>query len=234
MEELAERLVAVLGLAHPPVALRFVTEKPAGVRTLVASVPSACSLWRKAETGTFYASAQRHHGCPVGTFVMGFPVDEVNEQLGAVMETMVACGYFSADEAGAIPTVREPAAGIVYGPLAETDRVPDVVLMWVTAKQAMLLGEASGSASWTADPTTTTGRPGCAVLPRAMNSNEPAMSLGCIGMRTFTGIPDHLMAVAVPGPVLAGFVATVERLAASNDSMRRVYNSMLESTVPNS
>lgn len=234
MEELAKRLVAVLGLDIPPVALRFVTEQPAGVRSLNKPVPSACSLWREAETGTFYASAQRHHGCAVGTFVMGFPVDEVSDQLGAVMTAMAECGYLSPEEAASIPTVRKSATGVVYGPLADADQVPDVVLMWVTAKQVMLLGEANGSAAWTADPTTISGRPGCAVLSRAMTDQAPAMSVGCIGMRTFTGIPDHLMAVAVPGPVLADFVDSVERLAASNDSMRQLYNTMLKATLTTS
>ena len=227
MHELADRLTAVLDLEIPPVVLRFVTDEPAGVPSLTGTFPSACSLWREAESHTFYASAQSHHGCAVGTMVMGFPVDEVSDQLGAVMTAMAACDYLAPEEATLVPTVRKPAAGIVYGPLAEADGLPDVMLMWVNAKQAMLVGEAAGSAAWTSDATATSGRPGCAVLPRAMNGEEPAMSVGCIGMRTFTGISDHLMMVAVPGAVLADFVGSLEHLAASNGSMQEMYSTML-------
>lgn len=229
MQELANRLISVLGLDHPPVALRFVTETPAGFPPLTKAFPSACSLWREAESRTFYAAAESHHGCAVGTMVMGFPVGAVNDKLGTVMTAMAACGYLSPEEAAAIPTVRQPASGIVYGPLAEAGQLPDVVLMWINAKQAMLVGEAAGSAAWTSDATTVTGRPGCAVLPRAMNDGKPAMSVGCIGMRTFTGIPDHTMVVAVPGAALADFVGNVERLAASNDTMQEIYRAMLTS-----
>jgi uncharacterized protein (DUF169 family) len=226
VQELANRLTTVLDLAHPPVALRFVAEKPAEIAPLTGAFPSACSLWREAESRTFYAPARSHHGCAVGTMVMGFPVDEVSDKLDAVVTAMAACGYLSPEEAAAIPTVRQPASGIVYGPLADADRPPDAVLLWMNAKQAMLLAEAAGSAAWTTDPMAVTGRPGCAVVPGAMNGGKPAMSVGCIGMRTFTGIPDHLMVVAVPGAVLADLVDSVERLAASNDTMQEMYSAM--------
>lgn len=52
------------------------------------------------------------------------------------------------------------------------------------------------------------------------------MSIGCIGMRTFTEIPDDRILVAMPGVSVAAFIADVERLNAANDAMRQIYRGM--------
>lgn len=231
MQEIASRLTRVLNLDLPPVALRFVQEKPADVQEVEDGFPSPCSLWRAAESRLFYAPAAKHHGCAVGTMVMGFPVEQVSEQLSVVVTAMAECGYLSPDEAASIPTVAKQAVGIVYGPLAELAEAPDAVLIWADAKQLMVLGEAAGSAAWTAEDTVVTGRPGCAVLPRAMNSGAPAMSVGCIGMRTFTRVPDNLMPVAIPGVVIGQFVGRLEQVRSANESMRGIYQGMLDDAV---
>jgi len=211
----------------PPVGLRFVSEAPAGVPEVGRDFPSSCSFWREAEHRTFYASAQRHEHCAVGAMVMGFQLpEEVTKRLGEVVSAMTECGYLSPEEAASIPTIAEPYAGVVYGPLAEATEPVDIVLVWVTAKQAMLCGESVGSAAWTAQPTTVTGRPACAALPRAMSSGAPAMSIGCIGMRTFTEIADDRILLTVPAAGLERFVVAVERITAANEAMLRIYREM--------
>jgi len=229
VQELAHRLTAALQLDLPPVGLRFVCEEPADVPEVGRDFPSSCSFWREAEHRTFYAPARRHEHCAIGAMVMGLQLPEVTERLVEAVSTMAECGYLSPAEAASIPTIAEPHAGIVYGPLAEATEPPDVVLIWVTAKQAMLCGEAAGSAAWTAQPTVVTGRPACAALPRAMRSGAPAMSIGCIGMRTFTEIADDRILLAVPAAGLAGFVAEVERIGAANDAMLQIYREMRDS-----
>lgn len=227
MEEFARRLTIALGLDLPPVALRFVSEAPADVSEVGRDLPSSCSYWREAENRTFYAALDRHLHCAIGAMVMGFPLPaEVAAQLGEVVNMMAECGYLSPEEAAAIPVMPKGHVGIVYGPLSQTPQTPDLVLLWASAKQAMLCGEAAGSAAWTSDPTTVTGRPGCAALPRAMSGGSPAMSVGCIGMRTFTEVPDDRILVAIPGVRLAAFVADVERLKAANDAMQQIYREM--------
>lgn len=227
MEEFARRLTVALELDLPPVALRFVSHAPDDVPEVGRDLPSSCSYWREAENRTFYASLDQHLHCAIGAMVMGFQIsDEVRAQLGEVITAMAECGYLSPEEAAAIPVMPKGHVGIVYGPLSQTPQTPDLMLLWANAKQAMLCGEAAGSAAWTSDPTTMTGRPGCAALPRAMNGGSPAMSIGCIGMRTFTEIPDDRILVAVPGVGLAAFIADVERLNAANDAMRQIYRGM--------
>ena len=53
------------------------------------------------------------------------------------------------------------------------------------------------------------GRPGCAVLPLTISTGEVALSFGCKGNRTFTGLPDNEVYVCVPG---ARWPSVVERL----------------------
>jgi uncharacterized protein (DUF169 family) len=230
--ELARDISAVLGLENPPVALTFVDEAPAGVPTATQAVPSACSFWREAEKGTFFASAEQHNNCPIGAMVMGFALpEEVQTRLGELVTGMCDAGYLAADEPAAIPGVKARHAGIVYGPLAEA-AAPDVALIWVTPQQAMLCNEAMGAANWTTPAPTTTGRPGCAALPMAMNEDTPTLSLGCAGMRTFTGIGADRMLVAVPGSKVEQFVAALQQTSAVNAQMLSYYEGQRDQFAP--
>lgn len=221
--DLASRLQADLELTHPPVAMAFVDQAPAGVAAAPGPVPSACSFWRAAEQGTFYASASDHFNCPIGSMVMGFELpEEVQQQLGQLVGGMCDKRYLSADEPPKIPVVKTAHAGIVYGPLTEASE-PDVVLLWVTPRQAMLCNEAMGTAAWTAGVPVTTGRPGCAALPLAMAEGSPSISLGCAGMRTFTDIGDGHMLIAVPGSRLADFADAIGQTVGVNVEMDEFY-----------
>jgi uncharacterized protein (DUF169 family) len=221
----AQRLSTLLSLQNPPIALAFVDQPPEGVAQASKPVPSACTFWRQAEQGTFYAAAAQHFNCPVGSMVMGFELPAaVGEQLGGLVQSMCDARYLSMDEAAMIPAVGRHSAGIVYGPLREFPLDPDLVVLWVNVAQAMLYSEAAGRASWTGTPMDVTGRPGCAALPRALHSNQPGMSLGCAGMRTFTEIGDDMNLAAIPGSALAGFLDALAGTVESNAAMRSFYS----------
>src|SRR5215472_11253410 len=102
----AERLATLLPLQHPPIALAFVSEPPEGVTQASAPVPSACTFWRHAEQGTFYAGAEQHFNCPVGAMVMGFDLPPaITAELGGLVQSMCDARYLSPDEAAKIPAV---------------------------------------------------------------------------------------------------------------------------------
>src|SRR5487761_1327844 len=102
-QELANRITGLLSLTAPPIALSFVAEPPADISSYSKEVPSACSFWRDAEKTTFYASAEKHHNCPVGSMVMGFSLSgAVQESLGETVTTMCQQQYISADEPASI------------------------------------------------------------------------------------------------------------------------------------
>ncbi|SRR6266545_2470763 len=222
----AGKISSGLALGTPPVALAFVAEPPAGVASTDRAVPSSCTFWRQAEQGVFYASAEQHFNCPVGAMVMGFQLPEaLQEQLGGLVGKMCECGYLGAEEAASIPSVGRGSAGIVYGPLADFPMAPDVVLLWLTPAQAMLFSEAAGSASWSDSPATATatGRPACAALPLAMVNGRTSLSLGCMGMRTFTDVADDRLLAAIPAAEVDEFVGALERTMAANEEMRSFY-----------
>jgi uncharacterized protein (DUF169 family) len=227
--DLAARITDELGLDLPPVALAFRDAPPAGVTVTDAIVPSACAFWRLAENGAFYAPVARHANCPIGAFVMGFELSEaLMAELQGLIGQMTACGYVHESEPAHIPTDRRRAKGILYGPLADFPDAPDAVLMWLAPDQAMIWSEAVGGATWGgAHPSTVFGRPACAAIPKAMDAGGPTLSLGCMGMRTFTKIPaDRILAVG-PGPRLAEFVEAIARTATVNGSMRTFYEGRL-------
>lgn len=224
-EDLANELIANLRLELPPVALAYVAERPADVPDWEGEVPSSCSFWRHGEKRVLYASAQRHFNCPVGAMTQGFELpDAVQRELGGAVQLMGGAGYVGGDEPPHIPVVDRKPSGIVYGPLAEFPLAPDLVLMWLAPAQGMLYGETLGQVSWSdGSPMAVYGRPTCAALPVALKSGRPTMSVGCLGMRTYTEIgPDRFLAV-VPGSALEAFGASLRKVAEANRAMGDYY-----------
>lgn len=224
-DALSQGLTSRLGLESPPVALAFVDEAPAGVQPARFEVPSACTFWRKAESEVFFASAESHFNCPVGAMVMGFELPEaVGQQLMGLVGDMCGCEYLVAEEATAIPSVKRQTKGIVYGPLEHFPLVPDLILMWLTPRGAMIWNEATGTSQWTETaPSAPTGRPGCAALPIALAGERPALSLGCIGMRTFTEVSDDRLLAVLPGGKADTFLEKLSGTVAANESMESYY-----------
>jgi uncharacterized protein (DUF169 family) len=214
----ARTLVDELKLERTPVALAFVDAPPAGIDVTTATEPSACTFWRQAEHGLFYAAADRHQECGVGAMTMGFEVPE--DRMPAAMEligTMVNMGYLDMAETAHLPMVQKPHRGIVYGPLASFPLEPDVALAIVTPAQGMVLAEASDAVTLREQPgLPTMGRPACAAVAWSANRDTVAMSLGCIGARTYVEVPDDRAIVVIPGAALDGIAERLGRLARAN------------------
>ncbi len=133
-------------LDKPAIGLAFVNDPPPEVAGLEDVAPSSCAFWREAETKVFYASAEDHYNCPLGAMVMGFPLpdpqmDRLMQEVGMMCES----SYVREEEVPNVPKVERSASGIVYGPLGQLPVQPDVVLLWVTPRQAMVVGAARGS-----------------------------------------------------------------------------------------
>lgn len=221
----ASQIASKLGLAAPPVALAFVEAPPPGVRGFDQEVPSACTLWRIAETSTFYAPAEKHFNCPIGTMTMGFEMPgPVKENLMALVQMMFGCGYVAPEETAKIPYVTKKKNGIVYGPLKEFPMAPDLVLMWLTPAQAMLYSEAAGTCRWNEElPPAAFGRPSCAALPIAFGRGHATLSLGCTGMRIFTDISENRLLAVLPGAQLEAFLQGLASVSEANSTMLQFY-----------
>ena len=227
--EVGATIIAALDLDQPPVALAFVEQPPAGVATTRLDLPSSCAFWRSAERGMFYAPAEAHFRCAVGAMVMGFDLPEaVSSELQRLVGDMCNCGYISSDEPPRIPAVASKPKGIVYGPLDAFPLRADVVVCWLSPLQAMVWNEASGDARWTREiPAPVSGRPACAAVPAAISQNKPILSLGCIGMRTFTEVSGDRMLAIIPGPLLAEFATKLQVMRSANDTMQSYYKGRL-------
>ena len=223
---IASKLQTMLGLSRTPVALTWVDAPPDMVQTVDRPVPSACTFWTLAESDVFYAPDATHSNCPVGAMTMGFELTEQTQtNLMTIVEKMISDVYLGSEEPPVIPTMQSPAQGIVYGPLSEFPLDPDAVLMWLTPATTMLFNEASGDAAWNDTARGgALGRPTCGALPRAINGDRPVTSLGCAGMRTFTGVPDDLLLAVVPGPMLGTFVGRLEDALGANAAMQEFYD----------
>jgi uncharacterized protein (DUF169 family) len=126
--------------------------------------------------------------------------------------------------------VTKAKSGILYGPLPEFPIDPDLVLMWLSPRQAMIFSEAAGYADWvTAVDARTLGRPGCAALPIALGGSKPVLTFGCAGMRTFTRISEDRLLAVVPGEKASEVVASLESAAESNRKMQLLYDAQVMS-----
>lgn len=214
----ARTLVDELNLERTPVAMAFVDGPPAEVAMVTATEPSACTFWRQAEQGLFYATADRHLECGVGTMTMGFEVPE--DRMPAAMEligTMVNMGYLDSAETAHLPMVRKPHRGILYGPLATFPLEPDVALAIVSPAQGMVLAEASDAVALRPQPgLPTMGRPACAAVAWSANQGDVTLSLGCIGARTYVEVPDDRAIVMIPGAALDQVADRLGALAQAN------------------
>jgi uncharacterized protein (DUF169 family) len=217
----ADALIGALALERPPVGLAFVDGPPAGVSATESVPPTACTFWRLGERALFYAEASRHFDCPVGSIAMGWELPpERQAQAEQVVGTMIELGYVSADEVAHVPAVKEPAAGILYGPLAQFPIQPKVVVAIASPFQAMLLAEADEAVKL-GQPTLlpTLGRPACGAVAWSANEATTVMSVGCIGARTHLDLPADRAVVVIPGERLDRLVQRLPTIVRANEAL---------------
>jgi uncharacterized protein (DUF169 family) len=220
-QDLALRFIDLLQLKQPPVGLTFVDDAPEGVQHINARVPSACTFWRLAEKGVFYAEAEDHQECPIGMMTMGFTMPEASQQRAqALVQTMANVQYFSPAEVSALPIVNKPHRSIVYGRLDQFPVEADVVLCILDTQQAMLVAEAMGNMNWLQQGGQSSfGRPTCAVIPRTMQTGATSISFGCVGARTYTGLTPSEVILTLPGHEFAGLVERLQTTVAANAAL---------------
>ena len=202
---LTQLLAYSLDIETPPVAMAFVEDQPADIAPLYADPPSFCSLWRLAELRVFYASAEQHDGCGIGGMVSGFKTEKGREaDLAALLTEMCDAEVGTTEEIAQTARFRSPGAGVVYGPLWKMPLEPDLAVMWATLPQMGVVQEIVGKVMWRNNPQGANfTRPACGVLPIAHQHQRTALSLGCVGMRLYTGMPPHLFLIAIPPSQLA-------------------------------
>jgi uncharacterized protein (DUF169 family) len=230
-----DNLTRKLKLTHTPIGLAFLEEAPSGVKHYNEAVPSACSFWKAAERGLFYANASDHYNCPIGAITQGFPIpQEVGQNAQELIGMMGKLSYLEAAEANSVPGVEKGHKVIVYGPLKGFDQIePDVVLLICTPFQAMMVSEAGGIAAWGGFvESRTLGRPACAVIPTSLKTGATTVSMACMGARTFADIKEEELLVAVPIPALARIERQLPIILDANVGMKDFYQTRKDNFTP--
>ena len=211
---LAETLSKALHLAVAPIAISFEDQDQTGVPAFDepmsepaadgrrGRVPAGCVFWVRAAERTFATAAEDHGNCSVGRYTHGLAsMEEIagNGDVAALLES----GWVDAEAVAGIPSVAERPASIVYGPLAESPRDPDVVLLRVNGRQMMVLSDAMPGLR-------IEGKPQCHIVALAKEGTAAA-SVGCALSRARTGMKPEEMTFAFPGGQLAQVVEAVAR-----------------------
>jgi uncharacterized protein (DUF169 family) len=213
-------LRSLLGLQGAPIAITFSDQAPPNIEPHDAPIPSptpdgrtgrvpaGCVFWIHATERTFTTVAADHGNCSVGSVTHGFKtLEEVssNADVAALLES----GWVTMDIMPTLPVVQQRSNFITYGPLSETPSAPDVILLRLNARQAMVLSDALPELRFE-------GKPQCHIIPMAKEGQDVAVSVGCMLSRVRTGMSNHEMTGAVPGPRLAEVVEKLKRTSAAD------------------
>jgi uncharacterized protein (DUF169 family) len=222
---LAEALTKALHLAVPPIAICFETEPPDAVPAFDepisdpapdgrrGRVPAGCVFWVRALESTFATVPEDHGNCSVGRYTHGLAtMEEIagNGDVAALLES----GWVDAGAVSRLPSVSVRPGSIVYGPLSEAPREPDVVLARVNGRQLMVLSDALPALR-------IEGKPQCHIVALAKEHGETAVSVGCALSRARTGMRADEMTFAFPGSRLAEVVDAVERTSAVDSAVAK-------------
>jgi uncharacterized protein (DUF169 family) len=211
-------LTRLLGLRRPPVAVTFCTEEPAGMRKFAGQAPSGCTFWKLAADGEpFYTVPSDHYNCAIGSYThnIQLPKERAGE-LEGVLGFMSQIGYVKREEVPQIPRWSQPPAAVAYARLEDATLPPDVVVVAGSARAAMLLAEASMAAG--ASSGLTLPRPTCMAIPAA-HAGGTTMSLGCIGNRVYTDLPDDELYSMIRGRDLESVVEALGRIVSANEQL---------------
>ena len=181
---LAATLADSLHLRQIPIAVRFADAVPDGMKTFSGTVAAGCRFWQEAALETFATVARQHDLCGIGLYTHNLGQTPATQtDLGDTLKVFADLGYVREQDLPLIPVLNRPAKVVIYGPLAESRGMQDVVLLFVRADQALVLSEASQQIEGGLPPAM--GRPACAVIPHAVNTGRTALSLGCCGARAY-------------------------------------------------
>jgi uncharacterized protein (DUF169 family) len=211
-------LTHALGLTRRPVAVAALDQAPAGVAAFTGTLPSGCSFWSLAAAGrTFSTAPGDHYNCPIGSYTHNIPLPPAREpELMQTLSLMADIGYIRMEEVGGIPRLPHTPGVIVYAPLGETPVPPDAVIVSGPPGRMMLLHEAATRAGIAAQPLF--GRPTCMAIPAAMG-NTFVSSMGCIGNRIYTGLPDTDMYTTIAGTQIAAVAGQLETITTANAAL---------------
>jgi uncharacterized protein (DUF169 family) len=230
--EMARTLQESIGLASPPIAICFADNMPEGVAKWTDRAPAGCRFWQEAANQVFATSASDHSLCAIGMFTHNLDTTEAEDiDRGDALKVFADLGYVREQDIPGIPVLGRRAAYVIYGPLESIPLMPDVVLLFGTAGQMLILSEACQQVEGGLPPAM--GRPACAIVPQTFNTGRAALSLGCCGARAYLDVLTEEVALwALPGSKLNLYLERLVALAEAN-SVLTTFHQMRRKDVEN-
>jgi uncharacterized protein (DUF169 family) len=195
---LAQELIRLLDLDHPPVAVAFhETEPAAPLGSRPAPEPAGCCFWQHAEQRPLHTIAADHAHCSVGSYTHGL-ISLAAAAAGEDTAALLGSGWITEADLATAPRVATVPAAITYAPLDDASDA-DVVLVRLTASSLMALQAGCPELA-------VVTKPQCQIVPLALEGTI-AVSPGCAVSRVRTGLPADELTCALPARDLAAVVA---------------------------
>ena len=219
-ELMSHSLQDVLNLSCPPIAISFLDAMPDDIEAYGSDYPAptedgrtgavsaGCVFWIRAAERTFSTIPEDHGNCSVGSLTHGL-IDLEQAANKADVKAVCEAKWVSPEVFPHIPTVSKRPKCIVYGPLAEVRKLPDVVFLRVNAKQAMQLHSALPTLRFE-------GKPQCHIIPLSVEQQQPAISVGCMLSQVRTGMTNNEMSCALPGAQVADMIDALRQTVAAD------------------
>ena len=223
--QVSKRLEKALHLAEPPIAIGFADNEvesisrfdepfaPASPDGRTGRVPAGCVFWMKAATQSFSTEPADHGNCSVGSLTHGLlKMDQIGSN--SDVAELLGSGWVSMDMVPQIPVVAKKHNFVNYGPAADCEFQPDVILIRINGRQMMVISDAVSDLS-------VQGKPQCHIVAMAKEQNVIAASVGCALSRARTGMGPSEMTCAIPASRLSEFVDNIERVSAIDNQVAK-------------
>jgi uncharacterized protein (DUF169 family) len=213
---IAASLIGALDLQQSPVSISFTEAKPSGLGEHEGRVAAGCRFWQDGATAAFATEPQDHGMCAIGVYTHNLPSTAAGDvDLQDALRVFGELDYVRPEDVARIPVLTNRPSYVIYSPLDRAPLPPDVVLLFVNARQTLILSEATQQVEDQNAPAM--GRPACAVVPQVMNTGRAALSLGCCGARAYLDVlSDDIAVFALPGAKLEAYARRIESLTKAN------------------
>jgi uncharacterized protein (DUF169 family) len=221
---IAKTLSDSLHLRVAPVAVCLTSKAPEGVPSSSQAAAAGCVFWERGAKGAFVTSQKDHGNCAVGMYTHHMPLATAAQQedLNTCLKVFGDLGYVRPEDIAGIPSLKEEPKYVTYAPLASTPVIPAVVLLFADSRQSLAITEAVQQVEPGVPPAL--GRPACAVIPQAVNTGKPALSLGCCGARAYLDVlTDDFALWALPGARIGDYAARIKVLADANQILTKFH-----------
>jgi uncharacterized protein (DUF169 family) len=220
---IADTLTKSLQLQVAPVAVCLTDKPPQGIPSSSKAAAAGCMFWEWGAKSALVTAPKDHANCAIGMYTHHMPLATGAQQdLNDCLKVFADLGYVRPEDIPGIPVLKDESKYVVYSPLASTPLPPATVLLFANSRQSLAITEAVQQVEPGMTPAL--GRPACAVVPQAINSGKPALSLGCCGARAYLDVlTDDVALWALPGARIAEYAARIQVLAQANNVLTQFH-----------